>query len=117
MKEFSEYSSVGEVILDASAEGLIRYTKAGKLVLPERPHRPNASWVEKFLTAIVEKIAKSPGGKVNAGMMMKMLRGDNHSVEFNIAIRRLIEERKIIQEKFVTKNIGRPCVYYRLWQF
>lgn len=116
MKEFSEYKTGDEYVLDLAAEGLIQYTKAGKLVLPVRPHRPNKGIIEKFMLGIVDAIARSPHGKVLSGAMMKMLRGDNHPNEFKIASRLLVEDRKIVVSKYVTANVGRPCVYYTLWE-
>lgn len=117
MKDFSEYKTGEEYVLDLAAEGLICYTKEGKLVLPERPHRPNQEIVERFMLRVVEIITSSPDGKVRSSLAMKMLRGDNHPDEFKIAIRRLTEDRKITVEKLVTKNIGRPSVLYRLYEF
>lgn len=117
MKEFSEYKTSDEFVLDLVGEGLIMYTKAGHLVLPARPRKPNPERVENFMLRILEVIARSPDGKVRSSLMMKVLRGDNHPDEFAIAVRRLTEERKISVEKMVTKDIGRPCVYYRLFEF
>ncbi len=117
MKELSEYKTVDEVVLDLVGEGLIQYTKAGHAVLPVKPRKINQERVENFMLRIVEIIARSPDGKVKSGLMMKMLRGDNHQDEFAIAVRRLTEGRKISVEKMVTKDLGRPCVYFRLYEF
>jgi hypothetical protein len=117
MKAITEYKSVDEVVLDLAAAGWIQYTKEGKLFLPARPHKPNQDRVERFMLGIIDKIVKSPAGRVKAGLMMKMLRGDNHPDEFAIATRRLEEAHKIKIEKQITGVMGRPCVYYRLFEF
>ena len=117
MKELSEYKTVDEVVLDLAAEGLINYTKAGRRVLPAKPRKINQERVENFMLRILEIIARSPDGKVKSSLAMKILRGDNHPDDFAIAVRRLTEERKISVEKMVTKDVGRPCVYYRLFEF
>lgn len=117
LKDYSEYKSADEVILDAAARGWIHYTKEGKLNLPERPRKINQERVTVFMGKIVEAITESAFGKVKSSKLMKMLRQDNYPDEYKIAIRRLIEERKIREEKLVTGDIGRPSVYYYLFEF
>ena len=116
MKEFSEYKTAVEFFKDAAAEGLIRIKPAGRNYF-QIPKLPSECMIKKFQVGILEKIVASPMGKISRSTLYRLHRADNHSDEFGIAIRRLIDEKKIREEKLITGEIGRPCVNYYLYEF
>jgi len=118
MKEFSEYKSLEEIEPDMAVDlvrrGLMKYTQEGKKIFPRLPSQKK---IGRFMEGIVKAITEAPMGKVKSNVLSRMVRSDNFPDEYKIAIRRLIEDRKIREEKLVTGDIGRPCVYYYLWEF
>lgn len=121
MKDFAEYKSLEECVVDLIKEDYFRRNKRILTLFPNLPasKAPRQDYVELFKKKIVEKIATygAGQGRISANTLRHSLRGDNHADEYKIAIRRLIEERKIVETKLQTGKIGRPTIEYTLWEF
>jgi hypothetical protein len=127
MKEFSEYASAEDLIRDFIKEGYFSRNKKLVALYPSlvaRPPRknhigpPKIGQVERMRVAILEAITnKTFDVTMSLSKLSREVRSDNHPEEFKIAIRRLIEERKIVESVMQTGKRGRPFIYYNLFEF
>jgi hypothetical protein len=121
MKEFSQYTSVEDVVRDLIAERVFSRNKRVREMFPSvvaKPPRKNhlgpvsANRIDLLKTLIVEAVKDKPFlTTLSRTKLNRIVRGDNHPQEFKIAIEQLIAERKITEEKMWTKKVGRPYVH------
>jgi len=127
MKEFSQYTSVEDVVRDLIADGVFSRNRKVREMFPSvvtRSPRKNHngplkhSQVDRLKLAIVEAIKNRPlDVTMSHYKLARAVRSDNHPDEFVVAIQRLIEERKITREIMQTGKPGRPFVHYNLFEF
>lgn len=117
MKEFSQYTSAEEFLRDLITEGIFPRNKKVQAAFPNLAVVRPAT-VERLKVAIVDAIKNRPiDVTMSLSRLARRVRSDNHPDEFKIAIKQLIEERKITEEKMVTGKIGRPFIHYNLFEF
>lgn len=117
MKDFSKYTSVMEVVQDLISEGVFPRNKKVRDLYPGLVVI-NLDRVAKFKIDIEAAIKnKNLDVTMSASRLARSVRSDNHPDEFKLAIKQLIEERKITEEKMVTGKIGRPFIHYNLFEF
>lgn len=119
MKDFSEYKSAEEFVQDLVAEGVFRRTKKSQDMFPGVAPAPRANWVAKLKQDVFQEVMTSNtvSGPISAYNLNRKVRGDNHKDEYKIAIRELIEEKKIIEQRLETGKRGRPSILYHLFEF
>lgn len=107
MKELSQYSTVEEVLEDAIKESIVLRQKAIK-----------EDRVQTMRKQILDHLTKEFGNKnVQRWMLNRIVRPDRYGMrEFKQAIRSLVDEKRITEEKQVTSDSKRPAVYYRLFE-
>lgn len=105
MKLLSEYKTVEEVLEDGIKEMLVARLK------PIKEER-----VELIRKQILDYLKEAFGKKnVQRWMLNRVVRADHCMREFQQALKSLVEEKLITEEKQVTGR-GRPAVYYRLFE-
>ncbi|MGA7854005.1 MAG: hypothetical protein WCA15_11825 [Candidatus Acidiferrales bacterium] len=126
MKDFSQYNSVEEVIQDMVLEGLIPRNRKIHKAYPSVKPAFSAYYVDKLKKRILERIAEAGGihedGSLKDGRWLSLtricqaVRGDHYPAEFKVAIKQLVEERRISEEKQWSQK-NKPCTYYHLFEF
>jgi hypothetical protein len=126
MKDFSQYASAEEFVQDMVTEGLVPRNRKIRAAYPSVKPPFSRYYVDKLKDKILAAISKASGirldGKTKDGRMLSLsnvsrtVRGDNYPAEFREALRQLVAERKISEEKLWSEK-SRPTTYYHLYEF
>ena len=126
MKDFSRYNSLEEIFQDAVLEGLFPRNRKIRAAYPSIKPRFSRAYVDKLKLKILDAIRIASGiredGKSKDGRRLSLsninrtVRGDNYPVEFKEALRQLLSEKKITEEKLWSDK-SKPCTYYHLYEF
>jgi hypothetical protein len=120
MKDFTEYSSIEEIVSDLIQEGLVTRNKKIKAAFASIGARCRRNYTDSLKTRILENIknAQRPDrfGVMTRSKIYKMVRGDNHPQDFEAAMNQLLAENKIKEEKLWT-DAPRPTLQYHLVEF
>jgi len=120
MKEYAQYSSVEEVVRALITEGIFPRNKKVRAAFPNLGPTPHRDHIKRLKVAILEKITEASLATLPALSQVRLyraVRGDNHPVEYEIAIRDLIEERKITKQRLETGQRSRPAIIFHLFEF
>ncbi len=120
MKELTQYASLEEVVSDLIKEGVFPRNKKVRDMFPGIGARRRRSHVNRLKIAILEKMVAAHQGMVPALSQAKLyraVRGDNYPVDYEIAVRDLIEERKITKQRLETGQRSRPAILFHLFEF
>jgi hypothetical protein len=120
MKELLEYESIAEILTDAVNEKWARWTPAGRIAC-NVPKPPSRKRIVKFKDQILEKITACAESvttfqSMTYGRLYAQLRADNYPDEFKIAIKELLYEQKIVENRLETGRPGRPSLHYYLYE-
>jgi hypothetical protein len=118
MKDFTQYSSIDEVVQDLIMDGLIPRNRKLQVAFPGVRPKTRDYHVNRIKTEIVRELVRTKEALVpspSRARLYRVVRGDNYPMEFNTAIDQLIEEKKIVAQVFQTK--GRPYTHYNLFEF
>jgi len=119
MKELTEYQSVEAVVQDLIAEGIFSRNKKDRALFPGIGARKRRSHVNRYKTAILERMARAKEELVPAltrAWINRYVRGDNHPEDFKEAMQQLMDERKITENQLWSK-LSRPSLQYHLTEF
>jgi hypothetical protein len=120
MKDFTEYSSIEEIVSDLIQEGVVTRNKKVKAMFAGIGARRRRCYTNSMKKAILENIEKTRNpqffGAMTRAKIYRAVRGDNHPQDFEAAMSQLLAENKIKEEKLWTKA-PRPTLQYHLVEF
>jgi hypothetical protein len=121
MKDFSQYFSLEEVFQDAISEGVFPRNRKVHKLFPGLKARPSKDHLERIKISVFERLTDAAKRdldhrSLSLSGLRRAVRGDNYPETFELAIRELIAERKITEQKLWGKK-GRPTTYYHLYEF
>jgi hypothetical protein len=120
MKEFTQYSSVEDVIRDLITEGIFPRNRKVRAAFPRLGPTPQRDHIKRLKAAILDRMTEASRDLLPALSQVRLyraVRGDNHPVEYEIAIRDLIEERRITKQRLETGQRSRPAILFHLFEF
>jgi hypothetical protein len=120
MKEYTQYSSIEEIVQALITEGIFPRNRKVRALFPNLGDTPQRRYVERLKTTILEAMEEAKRFKFPGLSQVKLyraVRGDNHQAEYKIAIHELVEERKITKQRLETGQRSRPAVIFHLFEF
>ena len=119
MKNYSEYSSVEEVVVALIAEGIFPRNKKVRVAFPGIGARRQRDHVARLKDAILTRMQRAQESLVpdmSRAQIYHAVRGDNYPQDFNSAIDQLLTEGKITVNELWSKA-SRPTRQYHLAEF
>jgi hypothetical protein len=119
MKDYAQYSTVEEVVQDLISEGVFPRNKKVRALFPGIGARKRRSHVNRYKTAILERMARAKEELVPSltrAWINRYVRGDNHPEDFKTAMQQLMDEQKITETQLWSK-LSRPTLQYHLTEF